>query len=179
MQTRNTLLALGLLCAALPASAAVQQHNFTASGPGGITGSGYFTYDDSVVPNGDPVANNGDGPGDIDNTINYAFTLSGGIAGTGVTFTKATCGSAPALFNAPDFTVDINFFNCVNGSFSGNGEDFFTFEFSDGVTSTVSVTFAPGATVAGEPADVPALPFAALGLLAGLLGWTGYRRLKA
>ncbi|TGD72978.1 hypothetical protein E4634_11875 [Mangrovimicrobium sediminis] len=173
MKTRNTLLALGLLCAAGPASATILQHNFTLSGPGGITGSGWFTWDDNVVANGDSVSTGG-----ADNTIDYAITLTGGIAGSGVTFTKADCTPDPYLQFAPDFDFDMNFFGCTNGIYSGTGVQEFTFQFSDSTTN-VEVVFAPGSTAAAVVEAVPALPFTALGLLAGLLGWTGYRRLKA
>jgi len=155
------------LLVATGAYAGIRKHNFTVSGPGGITGSGYFTYDDTVVANGQPVSD-----GATDNSIYYEFTIVGGIAGSGVTFTKADCAGFPALQYAPDFTYDTNFFNCDNGAgFTGNGVWYYTFALSDGASS-VDVTFA------NTSQAVPTLPLGALGLLAGLLGWTGYRRLR-
>lgn len=174
MRFTRLVFALFGLCFAGAASAAVVQTTFSVSGPGGITGSGWFTYDNSVVGDGSPVADCGLGSCTFDNTIDYQFTITGGIAGAGVTFTKADCSQYPSLFVAPNFKEDINFFSCDNGGgFSGDGVDPFTFELAVAGGPTVDVTFATSTE------KVPTLPLAALGPLAVLLGWVGYRRLRA
>ena len=96
-------LCLTFSCSAL---AALQTYSFPISGPGGISGSGSFTWDDAVYPAGTFL--------NIGNLTALTMTLQGGAIGAPQTFTLAQCTSA-WLDSTPNFATDINF-NCDNGT---------------------------------------------------------------
>lgn len=166
----RTLTAVILMLAAAPSWSALQQHTFTLAGSNGETGSGSFTWDDTVVANGVEVSGS---PADFGNAISASFTISGGnVAGGSTTFSQANCNGA--IFRvSPDFVVDINFFGCNDGTNSLDGSSP-NFAFLNG---TSSITFTPGITsTLGTPSPVastpvPALPIGALVLL--ILGVAG------
>jgi hypothetical protein len=158
------ILAAGSLLSAATASAAIQQHTFSISGNNGETGSGSFTWDDSVVPNGSALANDGSMsiPAEV---LTISINLSGGnTVGGSTTFTRADCTGA-YLQNTPDFTSDINFW-CDNGTNSLVGVDPYL-NLLNGGPSTL--TFAPGATAPVAPTAVPTLSEWGMVLLSSLL----------
>lgn len=109
------LLFLHVLFFSGAARAEIQQHLFDISGDNGEVGSGYFTWDDQIVADGDPVAASLANTGDV---IELYIEISGGnvIGGGGTTvFELSDCVGA-FLENAPDFSTDINFVcnNTVN-----------------------------------------------------------------
>jgi len=160
------ILAVGSLLSAATASAAIQQHTFSISGNNGETGSGTFTWDDSVVPNGSALANGGSLslPAEV---LTISINISGGnTAGGSTTFTRADCTGA-YLQNTPDFTLDINFW-CNNGTNSLNGVEVYTNELNGGVSI---LTLTPGTTapVAVAPTSIPTLSEWGMILLSSLL----------
>lgn len=164
---RRTILASLLLAPALfdaPAAiAAIQQHTFTISGNNGETGTGTFTWDDSEVPNGQPISSAGNFvPPEL---LSLSITISGGnVVGGTTTFTRADCTDAVAE-NTPDFTVDINFW-CDNGTNTLYGDAEYVNDLNEGVSD---LTFVPGRTSPVNRA-IPALSIWGLIGLSGLLG---------
>ncbi|MFV0680153.1 IPTL-CTERM sorting domain-containing protein [Ottowia sp.] len=166
---QRRLLAAALLLTALAgtASAAVLQHTFNISGDGGETGTGTFTWDDTVVPSGSAL--NLNSTSISANVLSISISISGGNAVGGSTqFTKADCTGA-ILDSAPDFTADINFW-CNNGTntLSGIAPSVNDFNGVSQLTFT-SGTTAPLAASAAVP--VPSMHPWGLGLMAGLLVW--------
>jgi hypothetical protein len=159
------ILTLSSLLSAATASAAIQQHTFSISGNNGETGSGTFTWDDSVVPNGSSLANDSSSlPAEV---LTISINMSGGnTAGGSTTFTRAVCTGA-YLHNTPDFTVDINFW-CDNGTNSLYGVDPYTNDLNGGVST---LTFTPGTTapVAVAPTSIPTLSEWGVIILSSLL----------
>lgn len=157
------ILAAGSLLFAATASAAIQQHTFSVSGNNGETGSGSFTWDDSVVPNGSALATNDLSlPAEL---LTISINISGGnTVGGSTTFTRADCTGA-YLRNTPDFTTDINFW-CDNGTNSLDGVWYYSNELNGGVSN---LTFAPGATAPVAPTSVPTLSEWGMILLSSLL----------
>lgn len=136
------ILAAGSLLFAATASAAIQQHTFSISGTGGETGSGSFTWDDSVVLNGNALP--------FSEVLTISINISGGATVGGSTaFTRANCTDA-ILTNTPDFTTDINFW-CDNGTNVLTAIDPYTNALNE---NSAFLTFTP-APVA--PTSVPTL----------------------
>jgi len=152
------------------ASATIMEQTFTMTGDHGESGTGHFTWDNSVVPDGTPL--NDSSSSISPNVLSIDITISGGnIAGGTTHFTKADCSGA-YLYVTPDFTNDINFW-CDNGSNTLYGVEVYTNELNLGVST---LTFAPGTT-----APAVAVPlFGPLGsaLLAGIFGFFGLRKIK-
>lgn len=158
------ILAAGSLLFAASASAAIQQHTFSISGNNGETGSGSFTWDDSVVPNGSALANDGSMslPAEV---LTISINISGGnTVGGSATFTRADCTGA-YLQNTPNFTSDINFW-CNNGTNILVGVDPYTNLLNGGPSV---LTFTPGATAPVTPTSVPTLSEWGMILLSSLL----------
>ncbi|WP_020209167.1 hypothetical protein [Gilvimarinus chinensis] len=131
----------------LPAAhAAIQTHSFTITGSNGESGSGSFTWDDTVVANGNPLS-----LGDI---ISLTMTISGGnIVGSPTTYSLTDCMGA-TLENTPDFTASLNW-NCYNGQNQLAAQGAFSNELNFGASS---ITFAAGTTSSAAPATPAALP---------------------
>jgi len=161
------------IVAAPTANAAVQRVDFTLDGPPGAEATGFITYDDAVVLDGEAISGGGicSGP---DNSIDYEINFVGGAA-DGVTFDNASCANPPAFCNVPDFSVDVNFFGCNASGFSGNGTSPNTFTVS-GVDYIFSSISAPAPASPAIP--VPVLPLFGPLILCGLLGVIGLRKLK-
>lgn len=167
-------LVLAAALASVSTLAAIQMHSFTVSGDNGETGSGFFTYDDQTVLDGDQI-------GDLENTtgdlLSLELTISGGnVVGGQTAFTLSDCFGA-IMEVAPEFVDDINLW-CDNGSNSLRGVEEFTNEFNDGDST---LTFVPGASspAPAQPSTpVPALPMGGLVILAGLAGLFGARKLR-
>ena len=142
------ILAAGSLFFAATASAAIQQHTFSISGNNGETGSGSFTWDDSVVPNGSALASDSLSlPAEL---LTISINISGGnTVGGSTTFTRADCTGA-YLRNTPSFIQDINFW-CDNGTNSLFGVEVYTNELNGGASV---LTFTPGAVA---PTSIPTL----------------------
>lgn len=155
------ILAAGSLLFAATASAAIQQHTFSISGDNGETGSGTFTWDDSVVPNGSVLP--------FPQVLTISINISGGnTVGGSTTFTRADCTDAALAFT-PDFTSgidpDINFW-CDNGTNSLNGVWYYSNVLNGGPST---LTFAPGATAPVAPTSIPTLSEWGMILLSSLL----------
>jgi hypothetical protein len=159
------ILAVGSLMSAATASAAIQQHTFSISGSNGETGSGTFTWNDSVVPNGSALANDSASlPAEL---LTISISISGGnVIGGSTTFTLADCYGA-YLQNTPDFTTDINFW-CDNGPNRLVGFEPYLNELTSGPTT---LTFTPGTTapVTVAPTSIPTLSEWGMILLSSLL----------
>ena len=136
-------LVLAVALASASSLAAIQIHSFTVSGNNGETGSGFFTYDDQTVLNGDPVADGGpSGTGDM---LSLELTILGGnIVGGQTVFTLSDCSDAYARF-APDFVDELNF-SCNNGSNDVFGFQPFTADLNCVGGCGDTVTFLPGTT---------------------------------
>lgn len=131
---------LSLLLCVTMAEAAVQRVNFTLSAVTGESATGFITYDDTVVADGEAIGGNGlCGDPTLDNSIDYEIAITGGAIGN-VTFSKADCSFPPAFCNVPDFTVDVNFFGCSASGVTGNGGGPNTFTVIDG-SNTADLVF--------------------------------------
>lgn len=159
--------------------AAVQRVDFTMTGSGGESATGFITYDDAVVGNGQAISGGGLCGGGADNSIDYEINITGGVVGP-ATFTKADCASPPAFCNVPDFTLDVNFFSCTSGAITGSGIAANTFQVSNGGTSnlTFQSISAPVPATPSTIAPVPTLGGWSTMLLSGLLGTLLYRRVR-
>ena len=132
--------------------AAIQRHDFTLAGDGGETGSGFFTWDDIVTPDGNQLT--------FVNIQSMSLTINGGnVAGAGstVTFTKAECTDA-LLHITPTFLTDINF-QCTDGTDSITPTIFYNADLN---LATSIITFTPGA-------NAPISPLAYIVLALGVL----------
>lgn len=107
------LLTPALLIGSVPASAAIRSYTFSISGSGGEHGTGSFTWDDSIVPDGSELADDqGSLPAEL---LTVSITISGGnIVGGTTTFNRSDCTGA-YLYDTPNFLRDINFW-CDNGT---------------------------------------------------------------
>lgn len=165
------LLAAGLAMSSLT-HAAIQSHSFTLTGSSGETGSGTFTWDDTVSPNGSFIRL---GTGTM---LTLSFTVTGAnVVGGTVTFTEADCTDSVGSLT-PDFTSDINFFTCSAGGNTLDGIFPNTASFSGVGSSTI--TFTSGTTTpvaAPAPTSIPTMPFYGFVLTALGLGWVARRRL--
>jgi hypothetical protein len=139
MMLRRTLLAIGLFSSSI-ALATVQEHAFQITGNNGETGTGTFTWDDIVVPDGSQLNLSS-------NVLSIFIKISGGnVVGGTTTFTKTDCVGAE-LSLTPNFTEDINFW-CNNGSNDLRGVDFYSNELNFGAST---LTFSPGTTGLATP----------------------------
>lgn len=136
------------------ASAALQQHSFIISG-GGVTGSGTFTWDDTVIPNGTVISFAAP-----TNIQTLSITLNGAAVGGTTTFSKPDCTQV-VMDAFPNFANDLNFW-CNNGSFSLTGVEVYANELNPG---GIALTISPGAFAP----PVPALSEWAMILLSGAL----------
>jgi hypothetical protein len=148
------LLMCGLLMAG-GANAAVQRVNFTMTGNNGEAATGYITYNDAVVGNGQAISGGGICGGGPDNSINYEINVTGGTVGP-LTFNKANCAIKPAFCNVPNFTLDVNFFSCTSlvGGATGNGYAPNTFR----ITSGANISDLTFTSISPPTPDVPPAP---------------------
>jgi hypothetical protein len=149
----QTMLFALVFCTSSIAVAAIQQHTFQISGNNGETGSGTFTWDDAVVPNGTALADFSY-PVEL---LSVSINISGGnVVGGSTNFTRADCTEA-VLQNTPTFKQDINFW-CDNGSNRLEGVEVFTNQLNggqNGAASTLSFN---------TPTSVPTMSSSALAL---------------
>lgn len=147
MMLIRTLLAIGLFSSSI-ALAAVQEHAFHITGNNGETGTGTFTWNDDVVPDGSDL--NYSASTISSNLLSISIEISGGnVVGGTTTFTKTDCVGA-ALTQTPDFIYDINFW-CDNGFNSLVGVDPYTNNFNSGASV---LTFSPGTTGLAIPPQI-------------------------
>lgn len=152
------------------ASAGILTHTFAISGDNGETGSGTFTWDDTLVSSGSPVSNS---LVNLGNIISLNIEISNGnIVGSSTVFTASDCVGA-YLVDSPDFLTDINFF-CNNGVNTLSGFDRNinylndTADFGAGLIAPVlgpsssTLTFSSGTTspvASGSTNSIPATPW--------------------
>jgi hypothetical protein len=146
MMTRVTLFRLLPLLLFLlfctSADAVEMRQNFTLTGNNGETGTGFFTWDDTVILNGNILP--------LGNVMSGSITVTGG-ATPGGTQTYLLGDWTVALLNAtPDFAVDLNF-SANNGP--TNLAIFNIYETDASWGSRL--TFTPGATVLANPPATP------------------------
>ena len=170
---RIAALSLGLLLGA-DASAVIQTRWFTATGPGGLTGSGTFRWNDALYGPGSALLS----PAAL---ISLSMTFQGGALSSAESFTLAQC-TGVSLRVTPYFTTDFNM-ECDNGSLIIVAKDF-----PRGASAYLSGLALPGGSravvfgaVTAMPTalPVPTLTFWGLGALAGLLAAAGWRRRRA
>ncbi len=177
-----------LLCVSTLAQAAIITHHVTITGDADESGSVVFTWDDTVVSNG-----NGIETGEL---LSLSITISGSnVVGGTTTFSLADCdnafdGGAPDFYlqNTPKFNEDINFW-CDNGVNSIFGVNYFTAALNNPPvlepTKTQSNTSKYGSTTqkarapgtiyfASTVYNAPTLSQWTLILLALVLGGIGY-----
>ncbi len=168
------LISAALLLSSTSSLAAIQEHTFSITGDNGESGSGTFTWDDAVVSDGsalssDPFTLSAD-------VLSVNITITGGnVVGGSTTFTRADCEGAH-LERTPDFIEDINWW-CDNGVNTIEGADRFESNLNFNGTPSL-LTFAPGTTAPVRVSEVPTLPLWLLGVMAGVLGLTGLRRVQ-
>jgi len=163
MKTSNSkTMALALaavLLAPLPIQAAVQQHTFSITGTNGVTGTGSFTWDDTVIPNGTFI----EGVADL---LTVDINLTGGpVVGGSTHFSLADCTFA-YLETTPDFSLDINFW-CDNGTNDLVGIAPYTNSLNDGQSL---LTFTPGTTSPVEAKSIPTISEWSMIMLTTLIG---------
>jgi hypothetical protein len=145
------------------------RHNFTLTGTGGETGSGYIIWDNAVVLDGNELT--------IPDIIETTITINGGATPGGTqVFVWADWGNS-ILQNTPNFAIDLNMV-------ANNGAQTLTAAFAyhaDASWGSV-ITFIPGATVlASAPAvtqPIPSLDITGLILATLLLALTGVWQLR-
>ncbi len=157
MMTKHSLyrllFLLTLLLIVSDAFAIERRHSFTLTGTGGETGSGSFTWDDSVVTDGNPLP--------LGNLISGSLTVTGG-ATPGGTQTFLLADWTNVIFNnTPDFAGDLNI-AANNGVATLTTLIPYTALASDGGAWTTTLTFTPGATTRAGPVPVPVLDRPAL-----------------
>ncbi len=166
---KSTALLASLFCAT-SSYAAIQSHTFSVTGDNGESGTGTFTWDDTVVPNGSTLS--------TANMLSLTYTITGGnVSGGSVTYTLADCSFAIAE-PTPSFTSDINFECNLPGNVLSAIP---TFTASlNGSTLTLSPgTTTPAAPVSTSPNSIPTMPVYALILTMLGLGWLSREKLKS
>jgi hypothetical protein len=173
MMTRVTLfrvLSIFLFILTCTHSNAVEmRHNFTLTGDNGETGSGYFTWDDAIVLDGNSLI--------TANIISGSITINGGTTPGGTqTFDLGGWGIT-ALDVTPDFAVDLNIT-------ADNGAETLT-PFNPYLANTSwgsIITTAPGSTVLANlpvtPQAIPLLDLPGLIIITLLVVATGLWQLK-
>jgi hypothetical protein len=137
--------ALVVLLATANLNAVEMRHNFTLTGNNGETGSGYFTWDDEVVLDGNNLP--------LLSVITGSVTVNGGLTPGGTqTFAFGDWTNA-ALDLTPDFAADINIL-------ADNGAATLTpqFPFINNTSWGSVLTFAAGTTVLANPVIPQAIP---------------------
>ena len=168
--TRYTLirlLSVTLLLTTLGSANAVERrHDFTLTGDGGETGSGFFTWDDAVILDGNNLP--------FLNVLAGSVTVTGGATPGGTqTFALGDWTNA-VLDVTPNFAADINIL-------ANNGAESLTptFPYINNTSWGSTLTFAPGATVlANPPRAVPLLDSPGLILISLLIAITGLWQVK-
>jgi hypothetical protein len=173
MMTKHSLIRLFSLFALLlifsNTFATELRHRFTITGLGGETGSGSFTWDDTVVANGNPLA--------LGNLISGTLTVTGGaVPGGSQTFELADWTDV-IFTNTPDFAVDLNI-QANNGVATLFPQFAYTALAQDGVAWVTTLTFTPGATTIANPTPVPLLDGPALIFVVLLIALTGAWQIK-
>ncbi|MCG7982479.1 MAG: hypothetical protein JAY90_06950 [Candidatus Thiodiazotropha lotti] len=145
------------------------RHSFTFTGTGGETGNGSFTWDDTVVADGNPLP--------LGNIISGSLTITGGATpGGSQTFTLADWTNV-IFTNTPNFAGDLNIAG-NNGVATLTTLIPYTALASDGGAWTTTLTFIPGATTMANPIAVPLLDLPALILIVLLIAMTGLWQIK-
>jgi hypothetical protein len=181
--TRVSLFRLSVLMlflfACSNANAVEMRQNFTLTGDNGETGSGFFTWDDAVVPDGNPLT--------LADLMSGSLTVTGGTT-TGGTQTFAVGQWTVAILRyTPDFNAiippnvqpfDLNI-SADNGVTTLAIFDTYTTDASWGSRLTI----APGATVlanppAATPQAIPLLDLPGLILISLLMALTGLWQVK-
>jgi hypothetical protein len=156
----------------LPALAAQQQYSFTVTGNNGETGSGTFTWDDAVIPNGGSLDI---ATGDF---LSFSVTIVGGNAtGGSATFDLASCTNL-AAFDTPTFSTEFRA-SCDNGTDSiGSIITPFEWELFNLAGNDSIITVAPGTTTP-VPQQVPVASIWMLIAASLGLGFLARRRLTS
>ncbi|MES9867338.1 MAG: hypothetical protein ABW157_18590 [Candidatus Thiodiazotropha sp. LLP2] len=130
------------LLACVNANSVEMRHNFTLTGDNGETGSGFLTWDDAVILDGNNLP--------FLNVISGSLTVNGGTT-PGGTQTFAIGDWTNAVLNlTPNFAADINIL-------ANNGAESLTpaFPYINNASWGSTLTFAPGATVLATPPAAP------------------------
>jgi hypothetical protein len=157
---------LALVSLSQTASAKLMQHNFTVTSATGVSGTGSFTWDDATVVDTTNFANIS---ASLTNSglISFTMTLTGGIAGAGITYNKSDCTAGTAVLqNFPNFLTDLNV-SCAKAGSSVSAYNPRVATFTVGAGSG-DINFVTGITSA-VPTNVPSLSQLALALLVSLL----------
>ncbi len=166
--SRNPLLRLLIITLMLFATrnvlAVEMRHNFTLTGNGGETGSGYFIWDNAVVLDGNELT--------IPNIIESTITITGGATPGGTQVFVLADWLNSSLLDTPNFATDINLI-------ANNGAQTLiaAFNYNANASWGSLITFVPGATVlaAGPVAaqPIPSLDIFGLIIIALLMALTG------
>ncbi|MCG7897974.1 MAG: hypothetical protein JAY99_12130 [Candidatus Thiodiazotropha lotti] len=168
MMTKHNLYRLLTLFALLliisDAFAIELRHRFTLTGSGGETGSGYFTWDDTVVADGNPLP--------LGNLVSGSVTITGGATpGGSQTFLLADWTNV-IFINTPNFAGDLNIAG-NNGVATLTTLVPYTALASDGGAWTTTLTFTPGTTIMASPIAVPLLDLPTLIFIVLVIAITG------
>jgi hypothetical protein len=173
MMTRVTLfrvLSIFLFILTCTYSNAVEmRHNFTLTGNNGETGSGFFTWDDAIVLDGNSLI--------TANIISGSVTINGGTTPGGTqTFALGDWGIT-ALDVTPDFALDLNI-TADNGATTLAPFNPYQANASWGSV----ITIVPGATALANPPvtpqAIPLLDLPGLIIITLLVAMTGIWQLK-
>ncbi|MBV2121636.1 MAG: hypothetical protein KUF74_09295 [Candidatus Thiodiazotropha sp. (ex Ctena orbiculata)] len=173
MMTKHSLLRLisvfALLLVISDAFAIELRHRFSFTGSGGETGSGSFTWDDTVVADGNPLP--------LGNLISGTLTITGGATpGGSQTFLLADWTNV-IFTNTPNFAGDLNIAG-NNGTATLTTLIPYTALASDGGAWTTTLTFTPGTTSVANPIAVPLLDLPGLILIVLVIALAGFWQLN-
>jgi hypothetical protein len=174
MMTKHSLIRLFSLFALLlifsNTFATEFRHSFTITGLGGETGSGSFTWDDTVVANGNPLA--------LGNIISGTLTVTG-AAVPGGTQTFELADWTNVFFNlTPDFALQLVILADNGVATLIPPTTNYTVVAQDGAAWVTTLTFTPGATTIANPTPVPLLDGPALIFVVLLIALTGAWQIK-
>jgi hypothetical protein len=168
MMTKHSLFRLLTLITLLlmfsNAFAAELRHRFTLTSIGGETGSGYFTWDDAVVANGNPLP--------LGNIISGSLTITGGATPGGSQTFELADWTSVIFNNTPNFAGNLNI-AANNGVSTLTMLIPYTAVASDGGAWTTNLTFTPGSTTIANPTPVPLLDMPALIFIVLTIALTG------
>ncbi|MET0027476.1 MAG: IPTL-CTERM sorting domain-containing protein [Candidatus Thiodiazotropha sp.] len=145
------------------------RHNFTLTGNGGETGSGYIIWDDAVVLDGNELT--------IPDIIETTITITGGATPGGTQIFVLGDWLNSSLFDTPNFATDINMI-------ANNGAQTLTAAFNYNANASWGslITFAPGATVPAAapvaPQPIPSLGIPGLILISLLMALAGVWQIR-
>lgn len=157
------------LFACVNANAVEMRQNFTLTGDNGETGSGFFTWDDAVILDGNILP--------LGNVMSGSLTVTGGTTPGGTQTFALGQWTVAILRLTPDFAVDLNI-SADNGATTLGIFNNYETDASWGSRLTI----VPGATVLANPPAtpqaIPLLDLPGLIIISLLMALTGLWQVK-